>query len=161
MLQPLRFFERKCLIMKIDDVYKLMEKFENSGLGELRLEIDDTKLVLKKEKNILVNSCVEVPSKETGNVEKKDTKKMDIADESGFEIKSKIAGTFYRAESPESAPFVVEGQHVEKGDVLGMIEAMKMMNNIQSPVSGTVKKIVANNEEVVGYDELLFVIEED
>lgn len=74
-------------------------------------------------------------------------------------IKAPIVGTFYTASSPESPPFVSVGDKVQVGDVLCIIEAMKLMNEIESEVSGTIKEVLIANAEPVEYDQPLFVIE--
>ncbi|WP_018466243.1 acetyl-CoA carboxylase biotin carboxyl carrier protein [Calidithermus timidus] len=77
----------------------------------------------------------------------------------GVEVKAPIVGTFYRAPSPDAEPFVKEGDVVKKGQVLCIIEAMKLMNEIESDVSGIVRKILVSNGEPVEYGQALFIIE--
>ena len=79
--------------------------------------------------------------------------------EGGTVVNSPMVGTFYRAPSPDRPPFVSEGKRVEKGDILCVIEAMKLMNELPSPVSGVVRRVVAGNGEPVGFGDPLFVIE--
>ncbi len=76
-------------------------------------------------------------------------------------IKAPIVGTFYRASSPDADPFVQVGDVVKPGDVLCIIEAMKLMNEIECEVAGTIKNIVIENSEPVEYDQPLFVIEQN
>ncbi|MGK0618755.1 acetyl-CoA carboxylase biotin carboxyl carrier protein [Meiothermus cerbereus] len=75
------------------------------------------------------------------------------------EVKAPIVGTFYRAPSPDAEPFVKEGDAVKKGQVLCIIEAMKLMNEIESEVSGVVRKIMVSNGEPIEYGQVLFLIE--
>ncbi|GEM84568.1 MAG: acetyl-CoA carboxylase biotin carboxyl carrier protein subunit [Meiothermus sp.] len=75
------------------------------------------------------------------------------------EVKAPIVGTFYRAPSPDAEPFVKEGDTVKKGQVLCIIEAMKLMNEIESEVSGVVRKILVANGEPIEYGQVLFLIE--
>lgn len=75
------------------------------------------------------------------------------------EVKAPIVGTFYRAPSPEAEPFVKEGDTVKKGQVLCIIEAMKLMNEIESEVSGVIRKIMVSNGEPIEYGQVLFLIE--
>ena len=77
------------------------------------------------------------------------------------EIRSPIVGTFYRAPAPDAEPFVQVGSHVTPGTTLCIIEAMKLMNEIQSDVAGTVVKICVENGQPVEYNQLLFLIEPD
>ena len=74
-------------------------------------------------------------------------------------IQAPIVGTFYSASSPDADPFVKVGDKVQVGDVLCIIEAMKLMNEIESEVSGTIKEVLVENAEPVEYDQPLFVIE--
>ena len=79
--------------------------------------------------------------------------------EAGSPITSPMVGTFYRSPSPESAPFVTEGDSVKLGDVLCIIEAMKTMNKITSDKAGKIKSILAENGSAVEFGQKLFVIE--
>ena len=80
------------------------------------------------------------------------------AQEDGNAVKSPMVGTFYRTPSPNSKPFVEVGQSVKVGDTLCIIEAMKLMNEIESDVSGVVKAILIENGQPVEYGEPLFII---
>lgn len=73
-------------------------------------------------------------------------------------VESPIVGTFYRKPSPDAAPFASVGSHVNKGDTLCIVEAMKLMNEIEAPMSGTVEKILLEDGQVVEYGEVLFLI---
>ncbi|MEW6689866.1 MAG: acetyl-CoA carboxylase biotin carboxyl carrier protein [Pseudomonadota bacterium] len=76
----------------------------------------------------------------------------------GHTIKSPMVGTFYRAPSPEAKPFVTVGEQVEQGQTLCVIEAMKLMNEIEADVAGTVKAILVENGQPVEYGQALFII---
>ena len=76
-------------------------------------------------------------------------------------VKAPIVGTFYEAPSPDSDPYVGVGDHVSEGDVLCIIEAMKLMNEIEAETSGTIKEVLVEDAEPVEFDQPLFVIEED
>ena len=76
----------------------------------------------------------------------------------GHEVKSPMVGTFYRSPGPEAKPFVEVGQAVKPGDSLCIIEAMKLLNEIEVEVAGTVKEILAENGQAVEYGQVLFVI---
>lgn len=81
--------------------------------------------------------------------------------ESGHTVRSPMTGVFYRQPSPDAPPFVAEGQRVKAGDDLAIIEVMKLMNRLSSPVSGTVRQVCAENEQLVENGAPLFVIEPD
>ncbi len=74
------------------------------------------------------------------------------------EITSPIVGTFYSAPSPEADPYTKVGEHIEAGQVVCIVEAMKLMNEIQSEISGTVEKILVENEQPVEFGQVLFLI---
>ena len=80
---------------------------------------------------------------------------------SGREVTSPIVGTFYRAPSPESDPFVKVGDHVGVGDVICIVEAMKVMNEIEAEFAGTVKEILVENAQPVEFGQALFRVEPD
>ena len=77
----------------------------------------------------------------------------------GNVVKSPLVGTYYAASSPESVPFVKVGDKVSKGQVLGIVEAMKLMNEIESEFDSTVKEILVENEQMVEFGQPMFVIE--
>ena len=175
--------------MRIEDIYELMDRFESSGLSEMKLEMEGIKLEYRKNTGSEFElSTDKIHGKQINCYEGFEKKNLRNTNESGSsvgasinngnsnvennlhdinekinacEVKAKIAGTFYRAASPESEPFIQVGQSVKKGDVIGLIEAMKMMNDIVSPVDGKVVDIVAKNEELVGFDDLLVIIDEE
>ena len=82
----------------------------------------------------------------------------EIASASGTCVKSPLVGTFYASAGPEEAPFVSVGDMVKKGQVLGIVEAMKLMNEIESEADGVVKAIYVENEQMVEYGQPLFLI---
>lgn len=86
---------------------------------------------------------------------------LDKGEETGNEaiIRAPIVGTFYRAPAPDAAPFVQVGDSVKQGDILCIIEAMKLMNEIECETPGIIKRILVQNAEAVEYDQPLFVIE--
>ncbi|MEX0602154.1 MAG: acetyl-CoA carboxylase biotin carboxyl carrier protein, partial [Bacteroidota bacterium] len=75
------------------------------------------------------------------------------------ELRSPIVGTFYRAPSPDAEPYIEAGQTIRKGDVLCIVEAMKLMNEIESDIDGKVVKVVVDNAKPVEYNQVLFLIE--
>ncbi|MFB1000526.1 MAG: acetyl-CoA carboxylase biotin carboxyl carrier protein, partial [Colwellia sp.] len=78
---------------------------------------------------------------------------------SGHVVRSPMVGTFYASSSPDSPVFVAVGQHVNAGDTLCILEAMKMMNQIEADKSGVIKEILAGNEDAIEFDQPLFIIE--
>ncbi|MFP4228740.1 MAG: acetyl-CoA carboxylase biotin carboxyl carrier protein, partial [Salinivenus sp.] len=98
---------------------------------------------------------------ETASAEAEEAAESETKAAEGHQVKAPIVGTFYRAPSPDADPFVEEGDHVEEGDVLCIIEAMKLMNEIECETSGTVEEILVEDAEPVEFDQPLFVISED
>ena len=154
--------------MDLKNINDLWDRFDVSGATEMELEMQGVRFHLKKE-NV---SCREL---RTGSVQKEnDLKEKERAEkgnrpmnsekdrgEAGKTVKAPLVGTFYKAPSPEDKPFVEVGKEIHKGDVIGIIEAMKLMNEIESEVSGTIKEILVKNGEMVEYGQPLFKIKED
>ena len=118
-----------------------------------------------KEENNTINvkeSLEDELSKENKVEEDKvEEDKIEFAGENFKEVKAPLIGTFYESPDPDSPAFVSVGDHVEKGDTLCIVEAMKLMNEIKSEFTGKVVEIKATNESMVEYGQTLFVIEED
>jgi acetyl-CoA carboxylase biotin carboxyl carrier protein len=104
-------------------------------------------------------SATSAPAQETAENGTAETEEPDTAAEEHV-VKAPIVGTFYRAPSPDADPFVEEGDSVEEGDVLCIIEAMKLMNEIECETSGTIKDILVEDAEPVEFDQPLFVLDE-
>jgi acetyl-CoA carboxylase biotin carboxyl carrier protein len=151
--------------MKFEDILKIIEIFEKSNLTELEIKTDEPKFKIKLSKNNQIqNQVIQIPQipqiqnfqpiqKEEVIKEVKEEKKENI-----HIIKSPLVGTFYRAPSPGAEPFVKEGDFVKKGQVLCIIEAMKVMNEIESDVDGIVERILVENGKPVEYGQELFII---
>ena len=84
----------------------------------------------------------------------------EVAEDDGFEVTAPMVGTFYAASSPGAAPYIQVGDRINEGDTLCIIEAMKMMNQIEADVSGVVKSIRIQNGEPVEFGQVLFVIDQ-
>ncbi len=159
--------------MDIRKVKKLMEMLEESSLGEMEIIEGEESIRLSKSssatapiQNDQVNTLVNVsPPKANEDISKKQITKEVTNTESvnnnisGHEIKSPMVGTFYEAPSPGSKPFVSIGDNVNVGDTLCIIEAMKMLNQIESDKSGVIKAITVENAQPVEFNQVLFVIE--
>lgn len=149
--------------MEFDKIITLIRTVSDSSLTQFQMEDKDLKISMKTNKQpkiaaaaawqeqallpaqapVSVGVSVEENGKEilTGNI-----------------VKAPLVGTFYNASSPEADPFVSLGDTVKKGQVLGIVEAMKLMNEIESEFEGVVEQVLVNNEEVVEYGQPLFVI---
>lgn len=146
----------------------LISEFDKSASDYFEIHISDFSLTLKKDSSCQRMTAlpeveiVSSPAKAASLTPAKD-EELQIesqADTSSLqEIKSPIVGVFYEAKDPESEPFVKEGQQVKKGDVLCILESMKMMNEIRSDYDGIVKEIKCKNEELVEFGQVMFVLE--
>lgn len=137
--------------MKLDFIKQIMSEFDQSNVTKLKVEIDDLKIELEKEGEKV--EYVKPVEKEIVVDEQTKTQAT------GTPVKSPIVGVFYSASSPESEPYVTVGKNVKKGDIVCIIEAMKVMNEIKAPCDGTVTSILVENEALVEYDQALMVIE--
>lgn len=129
-----------------NDIEKIIKVFEKSNVSKMELEVDNIKIKLEKEsvmvEKIQVNSSSNITSK------------------IGDTVKSPVVGTYYAQKSNDKPPFVTIGSLVKKGDVLCIIEAMKVMNEITAPFDGKILEIYCVNEALVEYDKDLFLIGE-
>ena len=140
--------------MNYEEIKKLIKEMEESKLKELNIELSDgTKISMKKEtEKPIVQKNSEVPEEET----KLETKQEIKQEENYKTVTSPMVGTFYTKVSPSSEPFVKVGDKVKKGDVLCIIEAMKLMNEIESDVDGEIVEICCKEESMVEYGTVLF-----
>ena len=140
--------------MKLVFIKQIMSEFDQSNVTKMKVEIDDLKIELEKESEKV--EYVKPVEKEKEVIEDKQIKQEQAT---GTAVKSPIVGVFYSASSPESEPYVTVGKNVKKGDIVCIIEAMKVMNEIKAPCDGTVTSILVENEALVEYDQALMVIE--
>ena len=139
--------------MNIDAVKEIMKMFSQSSIAKMELDTKELKIKLEKEIQPATTSIAQ-PIR-ISNIEEK---KEEIKE--GTWVKAPLVGTYYSARSAGGTPFVQIGQRVKKGDVLCIIEAMKVMNEIASPVDGIVSEIVVTNEAMVEFDQELIRIGE-
>lgn len=169
--------------MRIDEIVTLIQAVSDNGLTSFEFEEGNQKLVLKKKKKknaapapvapvvisqpaapmmspmpMQMAAPVEMAAQAAG-IEAEMAVKTDAADiGSDNVVTSPLVGTFYNASSPDADPFVKVGDTVKKGQVLGIIEAMKLMNEIESEFDGVVEAILVNNEDVVEFGQPLMRI---
>lgn len=173
--------------MDVKEIQELIKFVAKSGVSEVELESEGFKINIKTppyrrgaqpqpEVQIVqtgvpagqvvqpvVAAPVAQPAPEAAPApaaEKQAAKEEDSGDSGNYdEVKSPMIGTFYRSSAPDKPPFVSVGDEVKKGDVLCIIEAMKLFNEIESEVSGKVVKVLADDSSPVEYDQPLFLIE--
>ncbi len=141
--------------MEFDEIKQLMELLKNTDITELQIERNGAKLKIKRER---FTSSFEItpPIKQAAPAEVKE--EMEETQRLAT-ITSPIVGIFHRSPAPEAPPFVEVGNIVKKGQVMCIVEAMKLMNEIESDVDGVVSKILVDNGQPVEYGEPLFLIE--
>ncbi|SIO05275.1 biotin carboxyl carrier protein [Sulfurivirga caldicuralii] len=161
--------------MDLRSIRKLLEIVQSHDISEIEIKEGDTNIRITKNKEPVIMQAptqqvvqaapapaaapaqpqTAAPSAESSAAA------PAAAEESGFVVKSPMVGTFYAAPAPDADPFVQVGDHVNVGDTLCIIEAMKIMNPIEAEVSGTIKKILVQNAEPVEFGQPLFIIEQD
>lgn len=169
--------------IKLEDILKILEQFEKSSIDSLRYKTGEEEIELSRHKNGkqdatgLEGTNIDQLKKLVAQAEQKDASGDDQAsgekdetaqsgsqDEAGEDLHaviSPIIGTFFTAPAPGKPPFVSPGDKVKKGDVLCIVEAMKVMNKIESDVSGEVVDVVADDGQAVEYGTELFKIRQD
>lgn len=139
-------------------IEKLAENMNEHSLNEISLEVGEQKLVLKKEKKAVEIVAAAAPQRAVSAA--KPEKKEKVSEGvSGNVITSPMVGTFYRSPAPGAEVFVQEGQNINAGDPVCIIEAMKMMNEVSSQFSGKVVRILVEDGAVVQKGDKLFIIE--
>jgi len=165
--------------MDLKEIENLLDLIAESEVNEVSIEEGDFKIKVKKKPDIKESSApqqmpmqYQVPAQPQQAPQPQQTPQQPQqssgsetsgesdgdSQPSGDVVKSPIVGTFYRAPSPDDDPFVKVGDTVEKGQTLCIVEAMKIMNEIESDYSGEVKKILVEDGEPVEYDQPLFII---
>jgi len=142
--------------MELEDLKSLIELLKETDITELLVEKDGTKVKIRREK---IFSSVEIPSQKTAAVQESIIRETEEETQRLITVTSPIVGTFYRSPSPDTPSFVEAGLRVKKGQVLCIIEAMKLMNEIESDTDGIVVKALIENGQPVEYGEPLFLIE--
>ena len=155
--------------MNIDEIMTLVKAVSDYNLTSFELEEGNVKISLKREKEMPQIVTVGAPAMDAASAAVS-AQMMGAAQNGAAEssaeagissdkvVTSPLVGTFYTASSPDAEVFVKEGDTVKKGQVLGIIEAMKLMNEIESEFDGVVEAVLVKNEEVVEYGQPLFRI---
>lgn len=161
--------------MDLKEIKKILDMIAESEVNQVTIEEGDFKIKVKKTADVVQGSAQPVqyqmpaaPQQQAQAAQPQQTQQASGGGESsdssggsepeGNVVKSPIVGTFYRSPSPDADPFVKVGDTVEKGETLCIVEAMKIMNEIESEFSGEVKKIIAENAEAVEFEQPLFII---
>lgn len=151
-------------IKKIEELIKV---FEDSSLTEITITEGENEIILSRQQNVHVTTATPayapampapVPA-QAPVASPAAPAPAPVAEQSGHKVLSPMVGTFYRRSSPDAKPFVEVGSTVKKGDTLCIVEAMKMMNKIDSDKDGVVKAILVEDAHLVEFDQPLFIIE--
>jgi acetyl-CoA carboxylase biotin carboxyl carrier protein len=160
--------------MDIKDIRQLIKLVESSEIGELEIVEEGKKLRISKNSKYSSNGTMvmnppmmnysatlpaSVPAAGTAASDQTVTAEEKTSGTDYLEIRSPMVGTFYRAPSPEADPYIEVGNSVESGQTLCIIEAMKLMNEIESEYSGKIAKIMVDNAQPVEFNQVLFLIE--
>lgn len=146
-------------IKEIKDMINLMNE---NGLTELEIEKEGVRIRLKKGAGGIVERAVEFVSPaalQQGPQAEKSKETKEAARKTTVDVNAPMVGTFYRAPSPEAPPYVSIGDNIEAGQVVCIIEAMKLMNEIKSEVKGRIVDIQVDNAEPVEFGQVLFVVD--
>ena len=147
--------------MDIRKVKKLIELLEESGISELEIHEGEESVRISRHSTSVVQNipAAPAPASPAAAPQAAPVAEPAIAESSDHQIRSPMVGTFYASASPTSEPFVTRGQKINAGDTLCIIEAMKMMNQIEADKSGVITSILVENGSPVEFDQVLFTIE--
>ncbi len=138
--------------MEFEQLLTLIDVVSNSALNNFRYEEKDVKLCLQKE---IYEKAAVIPREENMTCQ---AKLAGVEKRDSYVVKSPLVGTFYAAPAEDEAPFVQVGDRVEKGQPLAIVEAMKLMNEIESEYTGEILEVCVENGEMVEYGQPLFRI---
>lgn len=159
--------------MEVQEIIELMKCFDDSKAVSLAVKIDNVQIEIKKnetcsspdikqaasiglpaEQELRTNKLINNTNKSVKNVEKSEKTEINHCEY----IKAPLIGTFYRAPSPEDEPYVTIGSNVNKGDTIGLIESMKMINEINAPFDCIIEDILVENGKLTSFEEPIFRI---
>ena len=151
--------------MNIKELREMISLMKENDLIELEIEKEGERIRLKKEASGMGvrEDCSHarfIPAPQMSNDSNEGgSSKQEQANDKGTVIRSPMVGTFYSSPAPDQDPYVTKGQMVKEGDVLCIIEAMKLMNEIKAEISGKVLEVMATNGQPVEFDQPLYKIE--
>ena len=149
--------------MNIKEIKEMINLMNENGLVELEIEKEGMRIRLKKTgAGVETQAAPFIVEKERVTPQAQVRESVDLPQKPAaktVEIKAPMVGTFYRASSPESAPYIEVGQTIEPGQVICIIEAMKLMNEIKAEISGKVIEVLVDNAEPVEFGQPMFLIE--
>lgn len=158
--------------MKAKEIQELIDFISKSGLEEVNIETEEFKIKVKKSSKVEAKYIQQAPVQTAATNQQppqaqtptpppkaEDSTKDAGKDNNYVEVKSPMIGTFYRSANPESEPFVKVGDKIGVGQTVCIVEAMKLFNEIESEVAGTIVKVLVENASPVEYDQPLFLVD--
>ena len=145
--------------MNLEFIQKLADLVADKNLGEITVQNGDSTITVKGKKAAAQTVVESLPVAAAAPVAAAPAPEVKAAAPAGKFVKAPIVGTFYAASAPDQPPFVKVGDQIKKGDVLFIIESMKLMNEVQSEIEGTVAEILVGNGEAVEYDQPILRVE--
>jgi len=148
--------------MDIRKIKKLIELVEESGINELEISEGEESVRICRGAPVVsapIMQAAPIASSVAAPVAAPIAADASAPVQAGHTVRSPMVGTFYASTSPDAPAFTEVGKHVNAGDTLCIIEAMKMMNQIEADKSGVIKEILAQNEDAIEFDQPLFIIE--
>lgn len=158
--------------MDIKQIQELVKLVNKSNIGELKIEKDDFKITIKQKQDVSQQTFSQPPQQQTSqnllpptffpsiNSDPQSTgKEISPKPDNTITIKSPMIGTFYRQAGPDKPIFVSVGEDIAPGQVVCIIEAMKLFNEIESEVSGKIVKVLVEDASPVEFDQPLFLVE--
>lgn len=149
--------------LTLDEINQLADKVNNGNLSKIKIKNDDSEIIIEKETKAVMQAVPPVMNMVSQAASAAAAESAEAVSEtsvqSGNVVKAPIVGTYYAAPGPDKEPFVKVGQQVKKGDVIMIIESMKLMNEVQSEFNGTVKEILVENGNPVEFDQPIMIIE--
>lgn len=144
--------------IEVEAIEKLADLVSSKDLGGITIETGDCRITVKGKKSVAAPPMpiqtapdMRLPVQETSAQAKETLPQGNV-------VKSPIVGTFYQSPSPDKPPFVKVGDTVKKGDVIMIIESMKLMNEVQSEFDGVVEKVLVSNGQAVEFDQPIMII---
>src|SRR5574344_221618 len=144
-------------MIDLDYIKDLAKVLDENHLTEISVEQDGKSVTIKREKEAVATTSV-LPQTLAVNTEEQNLSSKEV-NKKGKAIKSPMVGTFYRAPAADSEPFVEVGSNISSGDVVCIVEAMKLMNEIESEFSGKITEICVDDGQTVEYGQVLMYVE--
>ncbi|MFQ9698319.1 MAG: acetyl-CoA carboxylase biotin carboxyl carrier protein [Zhenhengia sp.] len=146
--------------MDIKLVKELINEFKDSDLTKVKLKNDEFEIEIERTAQVvpIATPSVAPTTQQVATTQINIETPAEVKSEDGYEVKAPMVGTFYSSSAPDKPEFVTVGSKVKKGDTICIIEAMKLMNEVEADRDGEIVEILVENEEMVEFDQPLFII---